>query len=265
MDLHETSRIASAVVTDGTNLRVEGSDFELRGRSGATGISAQGGSVAIGRSRFAGRNVEAGYVYAVVLRSTSADLVGNAFTGVDTGEFVATRLSDTRLRYVNNTILGSRVYGAAFGLNASGGSSVLVQNSLFAKEGAGRGRAVYAADAESEFTLRTNSFSGWEVLYERSTGGFTQARPTETASLGSLNGGGGGLMGFTGSANIAGSGTGRFDVTTSVPRLDENAAEIDAGSPPPEDLPFRNRDIEGQERPAPAGGAFDIGADEFYR
>jgi hypothetical protein len=263
--LHESSRIGSALVTDGTNLRVEGSDFELQGRSGATGISAQGGSVAVGRSRFAGSNVAAGYVYAVVLRSTTADLVGNAFTSVNAGEFVATRLSDSRLRFVNNTVLASRVNGAAFGLNSSGGSSVLVQNSLFAKEGAGRGRAVYAADTDSKLTLRTNSFSGWEVLYERSTGGFTQARPTQTASLGSLNGGGSVLAGFTGSANIAGSGVDGFDLSTAVPRLDESAAEIDGGSPPPEDLPFRNRDIEGQERPAPAGGAFDIGADEFYR
>jgi hypothetical protein len=278
LTLDGNPRIASSIVTDATTLRIEESKFDLRGMSGASAVTAQGGSVRIGRTSFAGRDVAAGYIHFVVLRATSADLVGNVFVAENAGEVVATRLSDSRIRFVNNTVFAHRVSGAAFGINASGGSTVLAQNSLFAKEGAGRGRAMYAVDAESQFTLRTNSFAGWEVLYERSTGGFSQARQTETANLGSLNGGAG-LSGFTGSGNIRGSAIPQLDMSTSVPRLTADAAEIDAGSRPPDDLPFRNVDIEGQQRPAPHAphaprvrraadeeeGTFDIGADEFYR
>ena len=272
LTLDGNSRIASAVVTDATTLRIEESSFDLRGTSGATAVTAQGGSVRIGRTSFAGRDVAAGYIHFVVLRSSSADLVGNVFVAENAGELLATRLSDSRIRFVNNTVLARRVNGAAFGINASGGSTVLVQNSLFAKEGTGRGRAMYAADAESQFTLRTNSFAGWEVLYERSTGGFSQARQAETASLGGLNGGAG-LSGFEGSGNVVGSSVSQLEMSTSILRLTADAVEIDAGSPPPDDLPYRNVDIEGQQRPAPRAprapradeGTFDIGADEFYR
>ncbi len=277
----ERSRIATAVTAADARTTIEGSTFTLRGSGGVAGVAVQGGSLTLGRSTFNAQGVSSGFIHLVAVRSATSDLVANAFVARDAGEVIVARVTSSDVRFVNNTAVTEKIRGAAFGINAGGTGSVLVQNSIFSHDGSGSGRAVFAADRGSTFTLRTNSFEGWESLYERSVGGFSRARSSRSATLSSLNGAGG-LEGVTATGNISGSAPAELDTTGRVPRLDADAVEINAGSLPPEDLPYRNVDLEGQPRPAPAAsersedgdtpageaaetGTYDIGADEFYR
>jgi hypothetical protein len=277
----ERSRIATAVTADDAQTTIEGSTFTLRGSGGVAGVAVQGGRLTLGRSIFDAQGVVSGFLHLVAVRSTTSDLVANAFVARDAGEAIVARVTSSNVRFVNNTAVTEQIRGAAFGINAGGSSSVLVQNSLFSHDGSGNGRAVFAADRGATFTLRTNSFEGWESLYERSVGGFTRAQSMRSATLSSLNETDR-LESVTAGGNIPGSAPAELDTTGRLPRLAAGAVEIDTGSVPPEDLPYRNVDVEGQPRPAPAAGerpedgdspagtasepgTYDIGADEFYR
>ncbi|MFP4483482.1 MAG: chitobiase/beta-hexosaminidase C-terminal domain-containing protein [Spirochaetaceae bacterium] len=280
----ERSRITTAVAADDARTTIEGSAFTLRGSAGVAGVAAQGGTLTLGRSSFDARNVPSGFIHLVVLRSTKSDLVANGFIAQDAGEAIVARVTASHVRFVNNTAITGEIRGAAYGINASGAASLLVQNSIFSHDGSGRGRAVSAADEGATFSIRTNSFHGWDTLYERSTGGFTQVRSSRSATVAALNDDG--PAGVAAERNIPGSAPEDLDLSGRFPRLSAGAVEIDAGSEPPQDLPYRDVDLQGQQRPAPAAvpgagedrepaetaasagptvGAYDIGADEFYR
>lgn len=273
--------IATAVSAEEAELQLIGNDFRLSGGRGLAALATRGGSALIARNDFRGSGREQGFIHFLLLRDTDADMVGNAFRAAGGGEALTLRGVDGSLRFVNNTSVSTEIEGAAYGVIAGGESDILLQNNIFSHDGSGNGRATVAADADAALSFRSNSFRGWKALVERSTGGFSRVSGEEQGGLDALNG----LLDFpgvSGEGNVSGSAPeALLSEGDGTPRLYQDAPEINAGSHPPEDLPYRSLDLEGQRRPAPAdqgasrpggdaperprGGRFDMGADEFYR
>jgi hypothetical protein len=251
--------IRTLVGVSGGSLRLQGSTLEIAADRGATGVFARGARIAVSRNAF--RAGAAGdFLHLVSLRDVTGVLDTNLFLGGESRELIIGRIVDADTRWYNNTIRGGAGTRFTQAFNLTGRSQTRLANNVLFHASEGTGTAIYTSDGEARLSARANAFSGWDMLVRTSRDGRRWTPPGGDEDAGAatatdLNG----RDGFEDNIDVPGR-----DIFADDVHLRADAPLIDAG------VYIRDAegpavDWDGQERPEPGEGAYDIGADEFFR
>jgi hypothetical protein len=253
--------ISTLISTSGGELTLEGSTLEIQGGRGATGILARGSRISASRNAFrAGRTGE--FLHVTTLRDVRGVLDTNLFLDGESRELIIGRLVDSQTAWYNNTIRGGAGSRFTQAFNLSGASRTTLANNVIFHAGEGTGTAVYADANARRLAVTANAFGGWDMVFREAEEGRRWTPPGPGTSRGSqtaaaLNE----RSGVEARGNID---VDDRDVFADDVHLRPGVPLIDAGIHPPDDA-APAVDWDGQERPRADEGAYDIGADEFFR
>jgi hypothetical protein len=255
------SAIATLIGASGGSLRLEDSTLEIAAGRGATGVFARGTRISVSRNAFrAGTTGE--FLHMVSLRDVRGVIDTNLFLGGETRELIVGRVVDSETSWYNNTIRGGAGSRFTQAFNLTGSSRTQLVNNIVFHASDATGTAVYASDGRSRLQAMANAFSGWDMVFRSSPDGRRWTPPGEDEATGArsaeeLNR----REELDADGNIDLSGR---DIFADDVHLRTGAPVIDAGVyPAAGEGP--SVDWDGQERPGPAEGTYDIGADEFFR
>ena len=253
--------LSTAISAGGGELRLEGNTIEVEGERGATGLFARGTRITASRNAFrSGETSE--FLHVVSLREVTASLDTNLFIGGRSREVIVGRMVDSETDWRNNTLRGGAGSRFTQGFNLSGSSRASLVNNVVFHAGDGTGTAIYASEDVRSLEITANAFSGWDAVYRRAPDGRRWLPP------------GGDPASEAGTAEALDR---REDVesASNLDLSDQNVFADDvhlrSGAPLIDAGVYAGAgdgprvDWDGQERPRPGEGTYDIGADEFFR
>ncbi|NBF38881.1 MAG: hypothetical protein GVY14_00545 [Spirochaetes bacterium] len=257
----EGASISTAISTSGGELRLERNTVEVEGERGATGLFARGSRVTASRNAFrSGETSE--FLHVVSLRDVTATVDTNLFLSGRSREVIVGRIVGSETSWYNNTIRGG--VGSRFtqGFNLNGSSRATLVNNVVFHAGEGTGTAVYASEDVRSLEITANAFAGWDAVYRRAPDGRRWLPPggdpaSEARTAGALDR----RDDLRAGSNLD---LAEQDVFVDDVHLRSDAPLIDAGVYAGS-LEGPRIDWDGQERPRPGEGTYDIGADEFFR
>ena len=253
--------ISTAISASGGELRIEGNTVEVEGERGATGLFARGSRITASRNAFrSGETSE--FLHVVSLRDVTATLDTNLFIGGRSREVIVGRIVGSETAWYNNTLRGGAGSRFTQGFNLNGSSRARLVNNVVFHDGDGTGTAIYASEDVQSLEMTANAFSGWDAVYRRAPDGRRWLPP------------GGDPASEAGTAEALDR---REDVesASNLDLSDQNVFADDvhlrSGAPLIDAGVYAGGgdgprvDWDGQERPRPGEGTYDIGADEYFR
>ena len=253
--------ISTAASLETARFRMVGSRVVISGSRGATGISARGGRVEVSRTAFEATSA-AEFMHLVSLRGSTGTVDTSIFDGGDSRELIVARLADAETRWYNNTIRSGTGSRFTQGFNVTGGSDTTLANNILFHATPGTGTAIYQTDGGAGITLTANAFAGWSTVFRQGRPDRRWERPggdpaSEVSTAAALNG----RSGVNARINLDVEDQEVFSegvhLAPGTPLIDAGVYLGDAGGP--------TVDWDGQQRPRPSEGNYDIGADEFFR